>query len=187
MYQHHIQLKTANQMTPEQTMLWYKTVNDFAPENTVYKYQQGEDFVGMEYGMCCDCEMQHTYVVPLARDITAQEAAFIVDAWEYQFADDFDIELSSQYDAAMLGDFENSIHIDEDVKSQAINDMKKWHHNRWVNEMVSEGWRVGAYYNSKDKTHPALRDWDSLTETHRRSPDFTEQEIFEWLHRRGIV
>ena len=65
--------------------------------------------------------------------------------------------------------------------------MKKWHHNRWVSEKVSEGWRHGSYFNSADKTHPALRDWDSLTETHRRSPDFDDNEILEWLSKRGIV
>ena len=186
-YQHHIQLKTAEPLTQEQALNWYSAGKEFSPIETVLKYQLGEDLVGMEYGHCDDCDMSHTYVVPLTRDITASEALFIVNVWEYHFDGDFDIELSSQYDAAAMGNFENSIHIDEDVKNQALSDMKKWHHNRWVSEKVSEGWRHGSYFNSSDKTHPAMRDWDSLTETHRRSPEFGDTEILEWLSRRGVI
>jgi len=186
-YQHHIQLKTAQPLSSEESLKWYRTVKEFSPLETVLQYQLGEDVIGMEYGMCSDCDMPNTYVIPMTRDITAQEALFIVNVWEFHYDGDFDIELSSQYDAAGMGNFENSIHIDEDVKHQAITDMKKWHHNRWVSEQVSEGWRHGAYFNSSQKTHPALKDWDSLTETHRRAPEFEDTEILEWLSRRGII
>jgi len=186
-YQHHIQLKTAEPLTQVQALTWYKAVKEFSPIETVLKYQLGEDLIGMEYGHCADCDFPHTYVVPLTRDITAEEALFIVNVWDYQFDGDFDIELSSQYDAGIMGSMDSSVHIDEDVKNQAVFDMKKWHHNRWVSEKVSEGWRHGSYFNSSEKTHPALRDWDSLTETHRRAPEFDNNEILEWLERRGII
>ena len=59
--------------------------------------------------------------------------------------------------------------------------MKKWHHNRWVTEMSHTGWRWGTSFSESNKTHPALRDWDALPESHRRSPNFDQKEITEWL------
>jgi hypothetical protein len=62
-------------------------------------------------------------------------------------------------------------------------EMKKWSHNRWVDEKISQGWRYGAYFNSREKTHPAMQNWDQLSESHRRSPEFTDVEILEWIHK----
>lgn len=187
-YQHHIQLKTPEMLDYNTAVLWYKTVEQFCPPNLIYNYQRGEDFVAMEYGIVDGCEFPHTYVVPLTRDMSASEAQFIVAAWEYQYDGDFDIELSSNFDAGAMGDIDNNIiSIDEEVKAIAISEMSKWHHNRWYHQLTNEGWRWGSHYSSANKTHPALRDWDSLTESHRRAPQFTDTEILEWLKKSGII
>ena len=65
-YQHHIQLKTSEPLTPEQALTWYGAVKEFSPVETVLKYQLGEDQIGMEYGHCADCDMTHTYVIPVS-------------------------------------------------------------------------------------------------------------------------
>ena len=103
-----------------------------------------------------------SYVVPLKRDMTADETFVIVSAWEYKYMPDFNIEISNMYDT--MQDFE--IDIDEDVKQQAIFDLNKWHHNRWRDEMLREGWHYGLYFSSKNKSHPALKDW-TLPESKR--------------------
>ena len=36
-------------------------------------------------------------------------------------------------------------------------------------------------HSESNQTHPALRNWDALPESHRRSPDFNQKEITEWL------
>jgi len=182
-YQHHIQLKTPTQLDYEFAVQWYHTVKQYAPPNTTYAYQSGDHFITMEYGISEGEEFEHTYVVPLTRDLEAQEAQFIVQAWEYLYDDDFDIELSSTYNQATLGANidNNMIDIDPEVRETAIVEMRKWHHNRWLHEKLREGWRYGLYFNSQQKTHPALREWDSLTESHRRHAEFTDQEILEWV------
>jgi len=160
-------------------MQWYRTVKEYGPDSIIYRYPYRGGFVGMEYATC-DCEeFVHCYIVPLMRNMTATEAQFVVSAWEYMFSDDFDIEISNQYDENP--DYE--IAIDSEIAESARQDMKKWHHNRWVSEMVSAGWRYGAYFSESQKTHPALRDWDSLPEDHRRSPDFDDRQVFEWLRK----
>ena len=184
MYQHHIQLKTPEKLGAQTAIQWFQVVKRYGPPNVVYSYQQGENFVAMEYGVCEGDEFPHAYVVPLTRDMSAQEAQVVVAAWEYMYDGDFDVELSSNFDAGMMGDIDNNmISIDEEVKQQAITEMKKWHHNRWVEEKSGQGWRYGAYYNSREKTHPAMQNWDQLSESHRRSPEFSDIEILEWIHK----
>lgn len=183
MFQHNIQLKTPEKISSDHALNWYKVVEQFGPENIIYQIQKGEHFIAVEYGICETCDFQHTYTVSLQRDMTADEAQFIVQAWEYLYDGDCDIELSSNFNN---GDFaanidNNMISIDEDVKQQAITEMKKWNHNRWYQQKMTEGWRYGAYFNSTQKTHPALRDWDSLNENHRRNNEYSDAEILDWI------
>jgi len=182
-YQNHIQLKTPEMLDADTAKQWYQTVKSFGPENITYSYQMGENFIAMEYGTCEDCEFQHAYVVPLVRDLTETEAAFIVQAWEYLYDGDFDVELSSNYDAGMLGNDGVELSVDEETRAQAVAEMSKWNHNRWVDSMVNEGWRHGPYFSNTGKTHPALRSWDMLPESHRRSPSFTDAEVIQWVMR----
>jgi hypothetical protein len=178
MYQHHIMLSTPEQIDTCTANDWYKAVKTFGPEGVVYTYTVGDNDIGMEYGVRDD-EFAHCYIVPLKRDLTPTETQIIVAAWEYMFDADFDIEISNQYSV----DQEYEIDIDEATATRAAVDMKKWHHNRWVSEMTVKGWRYGTYFSESNKTHPALRDWDSLPESYRRSPDFDKKEITEWLRR----
>jgi hypothetical protein len=186
MYQHHVQLKTAEQLDSQQALQWYDVVREYGPDGVVYSYVHNGKEVAMEYGVCAECELQHTYVVPLTRDLTPTEAEFIVSAWEYLFDQDFDVEISNQYQVGMQ--IENDdLDIESDLREQAARDLAKWHHNRWVDAKLSEGWRAGAYFNSREKTHPALHNWDNLPESHRRAPDFSNQEILEWLNKNRAI
>ena len=65
--------------------------------------------------------------------------------------------------------------------------MGKFNHNRWVSNKVNEGWQWGSYFSSKNKTHPALKDWDTLPKSHRRTPDYTNTDIMEWLKQINII
>jgi hypothetical protein len=186
-YQHHIQLRTPEQISYEDALKWYHTVKEFGPENVVYSYDHNGKDIAMEYGTYDDEEMPHGYVVPLTRDITSDEAMFIIAAWEYLFPGDFNIELSNQFD--VMGDEGGDVEWDiaEDLKEQVINDLNKWNHNRWVDRKISEGWRWSNYYSTSNKTHPALRNWDTLPESHRRTREISNREIFEWLKSSNIL
>lgn len=185
-YQHHIQLRTIEKLSYEQAVMWYQIVKEFGPENIVYSYQRNGNDIAMEYGTYEGEDYPNAYVVPLVRDITSDEAAFIVAAWEHVFKQDFNIELTNQY-SNMQTDYDTEYDIDEDVKSQVLEDMKKWNHNRWVDHKINEGWRWGQYYNSKLKTHPSLRDWDTLPESHRRAPEFETKDVIEFLTKNKII
>ena len=93
MYQHHVMVKTAEPLDSEDAINWYKTVKDFGPEGVVYSYFEKDEPVAMEYGVREDEEFSHCYVVPLIRDLTQDETLFVVEAWQYMFDGDFDIEI----------------------------------------------------------------------------------------------
>jgi hypothetical protein len=187
MYQHNIQLKVSDVLNYDQASAWYNTVRKFGPEGNTLTYQHNGEQVSMEYGECADCEFSHVYIVPLKRDLTLQEAQFIINAWEYQYDEDFDIEISNTYHVMsdVAGDID--LELEEDVRVNAVSDLNKWRHNRWVDAKIGEGWRYGAYFNSQQKTHPALRSWDDLPESHRRSTQVSDSEIFEWLLSNKII
>ena len=183
MYQHHAMLKTANPLDSETAKDWLGICKRFGPEGIVFSYQQGDHQVAMEYGEDPNTpNFPHTYTIPLTRDLTPEEAAIVVAAWDYKFVPDFNIEISNQYD--VMHDVE--LIIDPEVAESATLDLNKWHHNRWRDEMIQEGWHYGLYFSESKKSHPALRDWDSLPESHRRSPQFNNKEIFEWLRKNGV-
>jgi len=187
MYQHHIMLRTQEPLTVENALLWYKMVKEFAPNNTLYSYELNGCRIGMEYGLSQEEELPHSYIIPLTRDISADEAWFIVDAWQYKYPEDCDIELSNQFTANGFGEFENTISIDEEIKAQVVGDIQKWEHNRWVDNKINEGWRCGSYFNSREKTHPALKSWDNLPQSHRRAREITDSEIMEYLSKNKII
>jgi len=187
MYQHHVQLKTRDMLSAGDAVKWYHAVEEYGPESVIMPFMHNGQEIAMEYGIDESNEFPHVYTVPLKRDITTDETAFIISAWEYMFLEDFDIEISNQYDANAFGDFDNSFDIDPQVKQMAIADMKKYNHNRWVESKVSEGWRHGSHYNSREKTHPALRNWDMLPESHRQSAEYSDKEVFEWIQKNKLI
>ena len=176
MFQHHIILATPEVMESELVHKWYDFVKTYGPEGIVSPYTTVDGDVAIEYGTR-ESDMPHCYIIPLHRDLTTDETQFIVATWEHIYPEDFDIEISNQYDISRSYEYD----INEEFETRARHDMKKWHHNRWVTEMSHTGWRWGTSFSESKKTHPALRDWDSLPESHRRSPDFNQKEITEWL------
>jgi len=177
MYQHHIMLKLQMPLEQNQALAWFKVVKMLSPENVVFNYMYGDDPVAMEYGIGETEELPHCYTVPLTRDLTPEEAGLIFEGWAKVFPLDFDIEISNLYNEADPYEIE----IDESLMAKASSDMGKWHHNRWVHAMMKEGWHYGLTYNSRTKSHPALKDWDHLPESYRRQPEFDKKEIFNWL------
>ena len=61
---------------------------------SIIHYEKDEP-VAMEYGVREGEEFTHCYVIPLTRDFTQEETLFIVEAWQYVYNGDFDIEIQT--------------------------------------------------------------------------------------------
>ena len=96
MYQHHIILKTKEQLSPELVADWLKTVKEFGPDDIAFAYQHGDHEVHMEYGTNDESPLPHSYVVPLKRDMTADET-FII-----KYPHDAQAHLSLHHDHASI-------------------------------------------------------------------------------------
>lgn len=188
MYEYHIQLKTAEALPDAGAAGWYKCVEEFGPDDVIQSYDYEGSEVAMEYGMCSSCdEFKHVYTVPLKRNLTSYETLVILNAWEYIYPEDFDIEISGDLDMEAANDEAAEVSISDEVRESVVRDIHKFRHNRWVESKLGEGWRWSGAFSSKNKTHPGLRDWDNLNEDMRRGTEVSDREILEWLHNRRII
>lgn len=127
---------------------------------------------------------QHCYDVRLEDDITAAVGDDLVELIEDLFPeDDFDIE-SSMGIVGEQFDF-TELRVDESDKGTLRENYNRWNHQRWVDTMVTEGWRWGVKLDESAKTHPSLRPWDDLSEMHRTSNSKTVDYVIEQLEQMG--
>jgi hypothetical protein len=96
-------------------------------------------------------EEKEVYDFRLMRKISEREAEIVFDNIQQDITGDFQMEVttSERYD---LPEGEDEI------------DITAMRHNRWVSEMVSNGWRYGLKLNEEEKTDPRLRPYHELTE-----------------------
>ena len=107
------------------------------------------EWVAMEYGIAENEEFPPNS--PPERDLTPDEALFIVEAWTQMAGEgDFDIETSnSNIDSKVLETLITAL-ILSPITEQVIKDMGKF--NNWVLDKINEGWRWGLTTLSKNKT-----------------------------------
>ncbi len=67
------------------------------------------------------------------------------------------------------------------IPEEAIRDLAKMEHGRWVVERTLGGWRLGSERNDKKKTRPQLIPWDELDETEKEKDIQTVRGIPEFL------
>jgi hypothetical protein len=176
---HYIRLLTERELSDDEMDLWFNTVVKFAPPG-VAVYDESDEFEVEEDEVEGDEGLDNVYIVYLTRDLQPSEAEFIVTAWEFRYADDFEIEISNLYraDANLQNPFELEIEPEayENIKQTAA----KFVHNRWVDQKIQEGWRYGLRMSTARKTHPALRDWDSLPHAYRKIPVMSERQALDF-------
>ena len=89
-------------------VLWYLTVKEYGPTNITHTHMYNGEWVAMEYGIAENEEFP-PLIVP-ERDLTPDEALFIVEAWTQMAGEgDFDIETSNQYRQQGSRNFDNSL------------------------------------------------------------------------------
>lgn len=177
---HYIRLLTTEELSETQMISWYNTVLRFAPPGIVMADDTESDEVVVVDEVEVEDGISNSYDVNLTRDLSENEAEFVVSAWEMRYTDDFEIETSNYYraDADMQHPFE--IEMEEDAYSNIKETAAKFIHNRWVESKNLDGWRYGTRLNISEKTHPAMRDWDSLHERYRKYPTMTKTEALNF-------
>ena len=179
---HYIRLLTSEELSETQMVSWFNTVMRFAPANTVLADESDEldDVLEVEETDIGDEAFPYVHLVELRRDLLAREAEWIVSAWEMRYDGDFEIETSNLYRADADPQHPFEIEMEDDVYDDIKETAAKFLHNRWVEAKNLEGWRYATRLNINEKTHPALRDWDSLSHQYRKFPTMTKTEALDF-------
>lgn len=178
---HYIRLLTSDELEETQMVSWYNTVMRFAPVNTVIVDDDDslEDMLEVEEEVG-DEGFPYVYIVELRRDLIAREAEFIVSAWDMRYDNDYEIETSNLYrpDADIQHPFD--IEMEDEIHQSIQLEAAKFLHNRWVEAKNLDGWRYGTRLSIQEKSHPAMRDWDNLSEAYRKYPTMTKTEALDF-------
>jgi len=178
--QQYIRLLTARDLTDQEMDLWFDTVLKFTPPG-VPIYDEDEDLeVEVEDEDIADDGFPYVYVVHLTRHLNKTEAEFIVSAWEMRYGDDFEIEASNLYDPDKDMQHPFEIEMEDDVYENIKETAAKFMHNRWVESKNLDGWRYATRLSIGEKTHPAMRDWDSLHNRYKKYPTMTKTEALDF-------
>jgi len=170
---YYISLLTFTPLESDSINLWLETIRKFAPQGVMMSGVVEKKRIKKK---------EYLHTITLTRDLLPWETEFIVAAWEFLFVDDFEIETSLDY-YGIPKDAETEYDIAENVIEELKQSCSKYLHNRWVDTKISEGWRYGLKLNNEQKTHPSLRDWDSLPESYRRAPELKESDLLKFIHK----
>lgn len=162
----YIILKTEEKLDDEQETLWYKIVKKLTPPNAVNSKLQKRSSNGY-----------YNYKILLKEPLNYEDSKFIVNAWDYYYKNDFEVELSSED----VIDDNNIIEMDDNSFYHIRKIASKYLHNRWVDKKIQEGWRYGLLYNKEDKTHPALKEWDNLPSEHKKFVELDKEKAYKFF------
>ena len=175
MPKHYIRLLTDVELNDRQQHIWYTAVDKFTAgaqslERTLQvQSMHADELQGNE-------DFPYVYVVYLPGNLDIQAAERIVVAWDNIYPRDFEIETSADYDSAC-----DDSEIDLEIREEVQKFTNKYLHNRWVDDMVLQGWRYGARKNTKERTDPRIQNWDSLNESLRERITLTDAQIMKMI------
>lgn len=171
---HHIELKTQTPLPKGEAGRWARTVMSSGPAGIVVATEmlRGRELVNTRL-YCVHGATGCHYIVPLARDLTDDEAEAIARAWDQVYPDE-DFAINWSQDEGMES---RSREVQEDLLRQVADQGAKISHNRWYQRMVGDGWQWGPKMSGRNRMHPMLRQWDDLPEAYRSR----EREKFSTL------
>ena len=161
----YISQKVSKPLTASQAQTWYLTVKMLGPDSIIMGDDETDSIMlGTKDG-------EYVYILPLARHLTAQEAEKIIQGYLSVTDHDFEIETSSVYQIQpdWGHPFDYDISMDQPSREFIANNLARHHHNLWIQTRIDQGWRYGLTLDLQNKTHPAIRPWDDLPESYRKS------------------
>lgn len=157
----HITLITDHKLSNALLDKWVSIVSQLSTQNTI---KDKKIFIK-------HIDNKYQYIIKLVDHLSKYDISFITAAWEHYYQKSFEINASDQYS------------LDDEELNVLLEKISKFLHNRWIDDSVSEGWRWGTTYNSKQKTHPALRNWDALPTEYRKILNLSRKEAVDFANK----
>lgn len=184
----YIKLTTTDALDKAQAKAWRNCVRDLGPQGIVVTVSATDNdnkpqSVAMIHRVSEDDA--HSYLVPLARDLSDDEVTRIVEAFA---ADHPDIDFDVQTQAMRLTAREkNALTLDQEQHMMLCMAMAKQQHEDWMRERSDAGWRYGPSFSPAHKTHPLLRPWDQLPDRFRKPDMDWPQKLVSMLNGQGYA
>lgn len=158
--QHYIRLACKKPLEKAMIQRWFKTVKNSTPENVVGSVQveHPDKYLANVQLIHRTLADKHVYEIPLTRSLLQKEVDYIENQWGSKGMDW--IEASAPKIDPVRKEVQRD--VDDPSYKQMCEEVSKTLHNRWVSDKVSQGWRYGIVYSSKDKTHPLMKPWEDL-------------------------
>lgn len=180
---------TVEELAPEDVKYWYQFVSGHVPSGLVMAVQTNDD-----NGLLRSVSMihrtagqDHVYLVPLTRHLTPAEAeALATDFAEENPEVDFDIDCSTA-EAEEPPVVETEVSVDDAAYLALCTAWAKRQHDCWLKERTETGWRYGATFSTKEKTHPLLRPWEQLPDRFRKVDYSQPQMLLDLLNDQGYA
>ena len=174
----YISLTVTEPLSKPDLKRWFEVAQRVAPNGTIVGEPimvDGRNDTSMFY--LETRPNRSTYVIPLTRDLTEDEAGKIAIAWDRTWdTADFEIDFS-QHEQSVLRKQKQIQRVLDEVAREAA----KRQHNEWVNQKVKEGWRYNLKYNQRQRCHPMIKPWDQLNTKQQLQEVERILKLFEFL------
>ena len=183
----YVQLNTAKKLRPKLVAQWYSCVLRTAPSGVVTVVQAVDDgrVTSVQVVHRKTSDKQHSYLVPLTRDLRDDEVEPIVQRFA-KIAPDLDFEVETNETKLIAKDY-GEIPMDAAKHVALCMALAKQQHEDWLRDRSDAGWRYGTKHNGRDKTDPMIRPWDQLPDRFRKPNLKLPQTLLDLLNSHGYA
>ena len=169
--QFFLKLVTEDEQNKNVVKKFYNTVSTYGPENVMSVFEtttpDGEPAQSSLVHRVLE-DGQHEYEIPLVRNLTANEILEVVNQLENALVEnDFLLETSTFDEDCCLNEDHDDLYFEPELTEQIATKFAERFHERWLNERLDKGWRVGPKRSDSKKTHPLAKPWSQLPEEHK--------------------
>lgn len=179
----HIKLKVPEPMSSAHIRAWLETVRATLPSGLQAQadiIKDGKPKSSSFYSKKEDDGV--SYVVPLSRDPTVEEAQQVAMAWDRaQPEGDFEIDYStSGHSAEIMSD------IAENGLRELALEAAKLNHNDRLSQQSTLGWSYGIKHDSRNKKSPMMMPWEQLSPRYQLMELRRMENLLEILGRMDL-
>jgi len=179
-FEHYVRLITDKELDNDTIKQYYKVVKSHFSD----LIEPDDDGNVLVYHV--NEKDNHCYDISLSEDISPIEGDAMMLEVSDLIPDDIDIQIEATSDTQIEANLDDQDeYIGEGELDEFSSDLHRYKHNRWMEKLVSEGWRYGNKYDETARVHPRLRPWDELPQSMRQLDNDLPNKIIEYLGQKG--
>ena len=182
MFNHpYICLSTKDDLDNKNLLNWFRAVSESGPSGIISAVELHADNKPQRFYRR-RIDGMNRYCVVLSRDLEGEEVNKIAHTANQTIPDgDWEISWSQHPQTESLTE-----EIREDLLKSIALEAAKRNHGKWLNKKITEGWRYGQNFNSRQKVSPMCREWDALSESYQAAEYHRMNTLLETLNEKKL-